>query len=71
MCDLFSGQMITVSAETGIENKMTCLETRKGGVSSLQSWQASSKEKGESEEAAKWSTEEMKTEIEKNNESVL
>lgn len=40
VCDLFSGQMITVSAETGIENKMTCLETRKGGVSSLQPWQA-------------------------------
>lgn len=40
VCDLFSGQMITVSAETGIENKMTCLETRKGSVSSLQPWQA-------------------------------
>lgn len=40
VCDLFSGQMITISVETGIENKMTCLETRKGGASSSQSWQA-------------------------------
>lgn len=30
--------MITVTAETGIENKMTCLESRKGGVSSLPPW---------------------------------
>lgn len=52
VCDLFSGQMITISAETGIENKMTCLETRKGGVSTLQPWQATPffvERKGESE----------------------
>lgn len=30
VCDLFSGQMIAVSVETRIENKTTCLETRKG-----------------------------------------
>lgn len=35
VCDLFSGQMMAVSAEIGAENKTTCLETRKSGVSSL------------------------------------
>lgn len=75
VCDLFSGQMITVSAETGIENKMTCLETRKGGVSSLQPWQAAllsvEREREKVRKRGSGVRGEIETEIGKKNDYVL
>lgn len=36
VCDLYSGQMMAVSAEIGAENKTTCLETRKSMCKQLE-----------------------------------
>jgi len=75
-CDLFQwADDNRFRRETGIENKMTCLETRKGGVSSLQPRLSSllrerererERERGEGEGVSKGSTAEIETEMDKN-----